>query len=123
MPTDLPPPQPPSVPRLTDLPPPADPPPTRPLPDLPVEPTPPPTPGDPPRTAPTDVGEETARLAADAAAHGVDLAAALDVAHALEHTLPTPDALRAVDRRIASGLSLDETRRVLLDEDPVLRGH
>jgi len=72
----------------------------------------------PPRTPPVDTDEELARLRADAEAHGQDVDAAIAVAHALRHTLPEPDALRAVDRRIASGLSVEEARRVLLDEDP-----
>lgn len=71
----------------------------------------------PPRTAPTDTAEELTRLRADAAARGVDADAAIELAHALKHTLQGPDALRAVDRRIASGMSVDDARRLLLDED------
>jgi hypothetical protein len=71
---------------------------------------------DAPTEPPTDAAEELERLRHDAEVQGVDLDAAIELARTLEHTLPTAAALRAVDRRIAQGMSLEEARATLLDE-------
>ena len=61
-----------------------------------------------PTDAPVDADEERERLLRDSAARGVDEDAALELADNLAHTQPLPDALRGVDRRVATGESLDE---------------
>lgn len=124
----------PDAPWRTDLGSPQEPPPTRPLPDLPTEPPPddPPQAGAPasspdaadapaaPRTPARDPDEELTRLRADAAYQRVDPDEAIALADQLERTMPAAEARRAVDRRIASGLSVDDARRVLLEADPVM---
>jgi len=69
-----------------------------------------------PTRPPTDVEEERERLIIDAARRGVDPADALEVADDVARTEPLPDALRAVDRRLAAGASLDEAKELLLDQ-------
>ena len=69
-----------------------------------------------PTEPPTDVDEELARLRHDAAVQGVDVDAAIELARTLEHTQPPAAALRAVDRRIAQGMSLEQARATLVDE-------
>jgi len=68
------------------------------------------------RTPPTDVAEELERLRRDVSERGVDVDAAVELARVLSHTMPEAEALRTVDRRIASGLTLEQTRQVLVDE-------
>lgn len=70
---------------------------------------------DGPTEQPIDPDEERNRLLADAAEAGVDGEAAVHLAEQVAHGTPLADAYRAVDRRIASGSSLDEAEAVLLD--------
>lgn len=71
-------------------------------------------PHDGPTTRPGDTEVEKERLVADAEASGADVTEALDLAADLAHTHPEPEALRAVDRRLATGYSVDESRDLLL---------
>jgi hypothetical protein len=65
-----------------------------------------------------DAEEERQRLIADAAERGVDESEALGLAEDLARLEPLPDAYRAVDRRLATGYSVEEAREMLLDESP-----
>lgn len=73
---------------------------------------------DGPTHAPEDADEERARLVADAVAAGVDEDDALRIAEEVAHGTPLADAYRAVDRRIASGATLEEAEHFLVDQDP-----
>jgi hypothetical protein len=71
-----------------------------------------------PDELPADEDAERRRLLADAARNGVDADEALELAERVSRLEPLPDALRAVDRRIASGYSLEDAREILLDDVP-----
>jgi hypothetical protein len=71
---------------------------------------------DAPTTRPVDAEEERARLIRDAAAVGVDEAAAIDLAKQVARIEPLPAAYRSVDRRLATGYTVDEARDILLGD-------
>ena len=73
---------------------------------------------DAPSTAAVDPDEEKRRLLDDAHAHGVDEAEALDLAERLSAIEPLADSYRDVDRRVATGLTIDEAEAILLDDLP-----
>jgi hypothetical protein len=62
-----------------------------------------------------DADEERRRLVADATEAGVDPDAAVEVAEEVAHGTPLADAYRAVDRRVATGHTVEETEAILLD--------
>lgn len=67
---------------------------------------------------PEDAEMERQRLIDDAAARGVEPEEALQVAEELATAgEPRPQDYRAVDRRLASGYDVDDTRRILVDRD------
>ena len=68
-----------------------------------------------PTKVPVDAEEEKQRLVRDAAEHGVDEAEAVDLAERLTPIEPLPDAYRAVDRRLATGYTLDETEEIVIE--------
>ena len=69
-----------------------------------------------PTTPPVDADEEKQRLLADAAAHGINPGDAVALAEKLSHLAPPPVAYRAVDRRLATGHSLEETEAMVLGD-------
>jgi hypothetical protein len=74
---------------------------------------------EPPPRLPEDPTEEETRLVKDSISAGIDPNATIDLAHRARALLGSrADALRAVDRRIASGLSLEETEAIVLDTAP-----
>ena len=74
--------------------------------------------GTEPTSAPVDAEEEKERLIADAAAHGVDPDDAVALAEKFAHLAPPPAAYRAVDRRLVTGHSLEETEHLVLGDPP-----
>jgi hypothetical protein len=71
-----------------------------------------------PVALPVDVEEEKQRLLADARDHGVDEQAAVDLAERVAQPgNPSTDTYRAVDRRIATGYTIDEAESMLLGGD------
>lgn len=67
---------------------------------------------------PEDTEVERQRLIEDAAARGVEPEEALQVVEELATAgEPRPQDYRAVDRRLASGYDVDDTRRILVDHD------
>ncbi len=74
---------------------------------------------DEPTHLPEDPVEEEARLVRDAVSAGIDPDAAVELAKRAAVLLSSQaEALRAVDRRIASGHSLEEAEAILLDAEP-----
>lgn len=69
---------------------------------------------DAPTEPPVDAAEEKQRLITEAARHGIDPVAAIDLAEKLAHLEPAANAYRAVDRRLATGCSLEEAEDILL---------
>jgi hypothetical protein len=78
--------------------------------------------GDGPTTPPVDAEEERRRLLDDAAAAGVDGEEALEAAARVAHGAPEADAYRAVDRRIATGHTVEEAEAVVQGDDPTGAG-
>lgn len=69
---------------------------------------------DAPVTPPRDVDEERARLLRDVESLDLtDQAEALRLVGQVAHVMPLPDAYRAVDRRLATGYSVEEAGRIL----------
>jgi hypothetical protein len=67
---------------------------------------------------PEDPEVERQRLIDDAAARGIEPEEALQVVEELSTAgEPRPQDYRAVDRRLASGYDVDDTRRILVDHD------
>jgi hypothetical protein len=73
---------------------------------------------DDPTEPATDEEQERERLRRQAAARGIDEAAALDLAERVHHLEPLAEAYRAVERRLATGHSLEEAEEILLGEPP-----
>ena len=73
---------------------------------------------DAPMGPPVDEEEEKQRLLVDAREHHVDEATALGLAERLAATEPLAQAYRDVDRRLATGYTVDEAKAILIDEDP-----
>jgi hypothetical protein len=71
---------------------------------------------DGPTGPPVDVEEERQRLLATATARGVDAGAAVELAERIGRGEPLPDAFRAVERRIATGATVDEAEAILLGD-------
>ena len=69
-----------------------------------------------PTRPPVDAEEEKQRLIDDAVERGIDEAAALELADRVAQIEPRPDAYRLVDRRLATGHSLEETEEILLGD-------
>jgi hypothetical protein len=78
--------------------------------------------GDGPTEPPIDADEERERLVATATARGVDAAAAVELAERLGRSEPLPDAYRAVERRIATGATVDAAEALLLGDPDKRRG-
>ena len=68
--------------------------------------------------APTDPVKEREQLIADATGAGVDPDAAADLAERLGQMMPGPLADRYVDRRIATGYTVEEAEQILLNDVP-----
>lgn len=71
---------------------------------------------DGPTRPPVDADEERQRLLDDAAEHGVDQTEAIELAETVARVQPLPEAYRAVDRRLATGHTLDEAEEILLGD-------
>jgi hypothetical protein len=67
---------------------------------------------------PVDAEEEKEHLVVDAVEHGVDPEDAIKLAERLARLEPLAAAYRDVDRRLATGYTLEEAEHVLLDDLP-----
>jgi hypothetical protein len=66
-----------------------------------------------PTTDPHDDAGERAALVQRAVEQGVDAVAAVALAEKLSHSVPTAEAYRSVERRLALGLSLQQAEEIL----------
>jgi hypothetical protein len=73
---------------------------------------------DAPTGPPVDEEEERRRLLADAKQLGVDDQDAVELAERLAHGEPLAQAYRDVDRRLATGYTLEEAEAMLIDDVP-----
>ena len=73
---------------------------------------------DGPSALPVDADEERQRLVADAAERGVDPGEAVRLAEDVAVGDPRADDYRFVDRRLATGYSLEDAEAIAMGEDP-----
>ena len=73
---------------------------------------------DGPSALPVDADEEKQRLIADAAERGIDPGEAVRLAEDVAVGEPRPDDYRFVDRRLATGYSLEDAEAIAMGEDP-----